>query len=825
MSHDQSPHRSAYAGLFLVALATLMYEILLTRIFSVTLWYHFAFVAISVAMFGMTVGANLVFLLPRYFTPERTGRHLAASALAFAVSMVWSFLTHLSIPFLNELSVLGVYSVALNFAVLAVPFVFSGVCVCLALTRFPRQVSQLYAADLTGAAIGCVLLVYTLKVTDGPTAVIVVAALASLGAVGFAAGPGGGGLSRAALLTTCVLATGAALHTVLVQMDAPALRLTWIKGQRAAPPLYERWNSFSQITVEGDATTPSPPFGWGLSSVYPRERGVRQLEMKIDAAAGTILTAYDGRLGAVEHLKYDVVNIAHHLRRDGRVLVIGTGGGRDILSALAFGQRAVVGVEINENILDTVNGVYGDFTGHLDRDPRVRFVNDEARSYIARQRDRFDIIQASLIDTWAATAAGAFVLTENSLYTVEAWKIFLERLTPDGLFTVSRWYYLDRPDEMYRLTALASASVMAAGIAEPRRHIVIVRRGHAPNLPANIGTMVVSRAPFSDRDLDQLEAVARDLRFEVTLSPRTARDDTFVALTSGPGLAEFTARYPINITAPTDDKPFFFHMLWLRDVLRARASSSLAVGRINMQAVATLATLLVTVFALSALCIFLPLALTTRRAALRNAGPLLLFFCGIGFGFMLVEISQMQRLTVFLGHPTYSLAVVLFSLLTSTGIGSHLTRHASPAGGSALACLGGLLGALALFGILTPYAIAAFQDQDTWVRILVACGILFPLGLAMGTAFPLGMKLASGLSAPLTPWFWGINGATSVCASVLGVVISLHAGISVSFWTGLSWYVLACAAFLAARRSIARGDEVTAKVRVWEESPGLSGPA
>jgi hypothetical protein len=109
-------------------------------------------------------------------------------------------------------------------------------------------------------------------------------------------------------------------------------------------------------------------------------------------------------------------------------------------------------------------------------------------------------------------------------------------------------------------------------------------------------------------------------------------------------------------------------------------------------------------------------------------------------------------------------------LLTPRGIGSRLTRHARPASGSAVACLGGLLRALALFGSLTPYAIAAFQDSDTRLRILVACVILFPLGLAMGTAFPLGMKLASGLSAPRTPWFWGINGATSVCAPVLGVV-------------------------------------------------------
>jgi hypothetical protein len=332
---------------------------------------------------------------------------------------------------------------------------------------------------------------------------------------------------------------------------------------------------------------------------------------------------------------------------------------------------------------------------------------------------------------------------------------------------------------------------------------------------------VVSKAPFTDRDLDVLDAVTRRLQFELTLTPREAPDPIFATLTSGSGLAEFTARYPVDIAPPTDDKPFFFHMLRLGDVFRGGESRSLAAGRINLQAVFTLGALLVTVIVLSVVCIVLPLALTPGRPTLRSAGPLLLFFSSIGFGFMLVEISQMQRLSVFLGHPTYSLSVVLFSLLTSSGLGSYLTRRASPSKGPAVVWLVLLLGALALFGALTPYAIGGFQRSGTGLRILVACGILFPLGLGMGTAFPLGMKLASGLSAPLSPWFWGVNGATSVCASVLAVVVSLYAGISAAFWLGVGWYVVALAAFLAARRRIARGNEAAAPVRVWHPAPGL----
>lgn len=796
--------RHTYAGLFMVTLATLMHEILLTRIFSVTMWYHYAFLAISVALFGMTVGAILVYVFPGYFSRDRTNRHLALSAWLFGVSIVFSFLTYVSIPFVTARSLVTVFSLALMYVIISIPFVFSGICVSLALTRFPRRVSRLYAADLAGAACGCLFVIYTLRLTDGPGAVIVASVLGCVSAACFAAGESAGNLRRATLISSLVLALFVIAHTVLATAQFPPLRLIWVKGQLEGRALYEKWNSFSRIRVTGDPNTPSEPFGWGLSSVYPSDKKVRQLDLNIDATAGTVLTARDNRASSLEHLRYDVTNLAHYIRYDANVLVIGSGGGRDILSALAFGQKSVVAVEINQDIIAAVNRRFGDFTGHLDADPRVAFVNDEGRSYIARQRARFDIIQASLIDTWAATAAGAFVLSENSLYTVDAWKLFLERLTPTGVLTFSRWYFRDRPDEMYRLTSLAAASLRQLGIENPQGHIVIVRHmrpRRTADVPNGIGTILVSRQPFSEEDLNTIENTTRKLQFDVMLSPRASPDATFATLAAGRDLEAFWAKFPLNIAPPTDDSPFFFHMLRLRDILE-RAMWERGANAKNSEAVFVLGVLLLVVIGLTTACIIVPLILTTKKGALKDAGPLFIFFASIGLGFMFVEISQMQRLIIFLGHPTYGLSVVLFALLLSSGLGSYLTQRVGHQGltAAAIVRLGLLLCVLAVFGRLTPYAISVFQSATTIVRILVAVITLFPIGILMGMAFPLGMKIASARFASLMPWLWGVNGATSVCASVLAVAIALHASISASFWAGFGCYAIALAAFALANQ-------------------------
>ena len=793
-----APRLSTYAGLGVVALATLMYEIILTRIFSVTMWYHFAFVAVSVAMFGMTVGAVVVYVAPRWFREARLFFHLGLSAFLFGVSVVVTFLFLLFRPFGTDISLFTVPGTVLTYALIGVPFVFSGICVCLALTRFPGHVASLYAVHLIGAAIGCLIVLLVLGAKDGPTAIILVGSLGCMGArlllVGLRTS-----LRVAALFLAGVFALTASVLERPAQEGTPQLRLSWVKGKRVGPLVYEKWNAFSRITVLENPALLGAPFGWGLSSTYQPTHRVEQLTLQIDGTAGTVLTRFDGDVKPLEHLKYDVTNIAHYLRGNGRILVVGVGGGRDILSALLFRQRAVVGVEINEDILATLNGRFGDFTGHLERRPDVTFVNDEARSWMARVPDRFDIIQVSLVDTWAATAAGAFTLTESALYTVEAWGTFLDRLTDRGVLSVSRYLVSSRPDEAYRLTSLARAALMRRGVADPRAHLAIVR--HMSPGPvsravpsAGVATILVSPSPFSRQDLDTLEATARTLRFDILLSPRQAADETFGTLASPGDLDGFLAAFPVNVAAPTDDRPFFFHMMRLRDALRRAGSDD-----VNHQAVTVLGSLLVTVVSLTLVCIVVPVTLTAGRGQRQGGGALLLFFAGIGLGFMLIEISQMQRLIIFLGHPTYSLSVVLFALLLASGVGSAASGRL--AGGSparSRSVLLALVGILAATGNLAPGLLHLFEDATTPTRIGVAVAMLLPIGFAMGMAFPLGMRLALERAPALAPWLWGINGATSVCASVLAVVIALGSGISTAFWAGVTCYAIAFVAYTLA---------------------------
>ena len=801
------PRGATYIGLFFVALATLMFEILLTRIFSVTMLYHFAFVALSVAMFGMTAGALLVYLAPRLFPAGRLNHRLALAAVAFPIVMVLSFMTQLSIPFRVHPSIVAIYAIVLTYAVIALPFAVSGVAVCLALTGFPRAVSRLYAADLAGAALGCIMLIVVLDWSDGPTAVLWIAFLASLGGLAFSAAAESRRLRGIAVASAAIIGISAAAHTVMVWQGRPVFRILYTKASAAIEtlPLYDKWNSYSRVRVTGDPNYLSPVQGWGLSPLVPQTR-LHQLQLDIDVWAGTVMTKYDGDPRTVEHLKYDVTNIAYYLRSQHDALVIGAGGGRDVLSALIFGARSVTAVDINKDIIRTVNGRFGDFTGHLDRDPRVRFVNDEARSFVARSPSRFGSIQISLIDTWAATAAGAFVLGENSLYTVEAWTTFLRHLADDGVLTVSRWYFHSRPAEMYRTTTLAVEALRNVGVTDPRRHIAIVRNMRPftysrSDSPDGVGNILVSRRPFTDAELDTLEREAARLKFDVAFSPRAAADETFTRLTQPEGLDAFLAGYPINIVAPTDDSPFFFNMLRLRDFARR---SLLDFGNLshNMKAVATLGVLLMTVGVLTAICILLPLWLTRYSVLLTGSGPLLFFFIAIGLGFMLIETSQMQRLIIALGHPTYGLSVVLFAMLLSSGFGSYLTANVDPQSASAAGRtrLIALVVVLAAFGLITPAVARWSEPMTTAIRILAAVVLLFPAGMFMGMAFPLGMKLAATRAQELTPWLWGLNGAASVLASVLSVCIALTWSISTAFWVGWLCYLMALVTFTSAAR-------------------------
>src|SRR5436309_4863930 len=500
------PKRSTYIGLFLTTLSLLQFELFLTRIFSVTMWYHFAFMAISLAMFGLAAGAIFIELMKK----GEAHAMLANFGLLFALTSAICFAAQLYIPVDPEPEIVWT---ALAFILAAIPFVFGGMVVCVALTRFPQHTGALYAADLAGSAAGCILTIPILNHIHAPTAVILNAGIAALAAFAW---PSNGKTRWIAGSCGVLLPSLGAINQSVKLVD-----IHWLKGGRNSHDgLYEKWNAFSRIHVR---ELGSRPFGWGLSPRYRAQREIGQLYLDIDSGAATVITKFDGNLNAVEHLKYDVTALAHYLRNPTSVLVIGIGGGRDILTSLAFGQRHVTGVEINPDILRLLTRRFGQYSGSLQNNPDVTLVHDEARSYVARSLESYGIIQASLIDTWAATSAGAYVLTENGLYTKEAWLTFLDHLTPDGILTMSRWYYEPQPAETLRLTALAAASLIDSGVADPRQNIIILRkRDNSETGQYSVATILVSKTAVSNHDIERVMNTSKELQFLPVLTPRFA---------------------------------------------------------------------------------------------------------------------------------------------------------------------------------------------------------------------------------------------------------------------------------------------------------------
>jgi Spermine/spermidine synthase domain len=764
-SHSE-PSPYTYAGLFLTTLSLLQLELFLTRIFSVTMWYHFAFMAISLAMFGLAAGAVLIEVLPKR-PPEEM---LSRTALLFAVASALCFVSQLYIEVNPEQEV---FATALAFTIIAIPFVVAGMVVCIALTHFPGHIGPLYAADLAGSALGCVLTIPILNHIHAPTAVLLNSGIAALGAIAFSMG------SRRRVwvpVTVCLLLvaiSGANWSMRFVDIQ-------WVKGgKNSGGGLYEKWNALSRIFVR---ETGSEPFGWGLSPRYDTQRKLDQLYLNIDSGAATVITKFDGNLQPLDHLKYDVTALAHYLRHDASVLVIGVGGGRDILTSLVFGQKHVTGVEINPDIIRVLTGRFADYSGNLQNNPAVTLVHDEARSYVARSREKFGIIQASLIDTWAATSAGAYVLTENGLYTREAWVTFLDHLTPDGILTMSRWYYESQPAETLRLTGLATAALMEIGVENPRQHIMIVRKQDSGETGQySVATILVSRRPFSDEDVRRIDDVSQAMEFLPVLTPKYADRPEFDAIASPEGYKRLIQTYPLNIAAPTDDTPFFFHMLRASDLLKA--STYYGMNEINLKAVKVLGTLLAIVTGLSLIAIVLPLALRPHVREGHSA-LLMVYFAAIGLAFMMVEIGQLERLIVFLGHPIYGLSVVLFVLLVASSVGSLMSDR-----------FGRYLWLLpvTLIGFVfgSPMVTTRFAADATWVRILLSAVLLFPSGFFMGMAFPVGIRQARRRTGAPAAWYWGINGAFSVISSVLALVIAVFWGVTATLLVGVGTYVIA----------------------------------
>ncbi len=788
--------RTTLLAIGLVCFANLLLEVCITRLFSATMFYHFTFLAIALALFGVAASGVTVFLRRDQIAEDISGALAQATrrcALAVFIAAVYALANPIDIIFVQGTSQIPIFGLRqfwqliLLVGVTAVPFYFAGLVVSIALSFYRDSVARVYFYDLAGAALAAVTASVVLGLLGGPGVIMLVVAVLLLAAALFAPP------SRMRWLWPVLGAAILATHLVM-----PLVAMPTAKGVRADKVEFEAWNIFSRVTVDDTRT------------------------IKIDASAATKIEDLK-RLTPTLH-QPEVTALVHSMfaPAPNEVLVIGPGGGRDVLFALAAGAHHVTGVEVNPIIAEQImKGRYEKASNGLYHDPRVNVVVDDGRSFVRRSQDHYDVVQASLVDTWAATAAGAFALTENTLYTLEAFEDYLDHLTDSGAMTITRWHSGDS-GESARLLILAAGALERIGVprGEVRKHIF-----YAISSKDGLGTLIAKRTPITPDEQARLEAACQAQKFTVAISPTTAGTSLLERYIDAGAWSDLVRSAAEELRPPTDDWPFFFYFKKLPDLLHP----TFKMNDPGLWLMISLGA----VFALSAAFVLLPLVLSWRR---RDRGGVaesrglvvgvLGYFGIVGFSFMVIEVGLMQRFTLFLGHPSYSLVVILFSILLSTAVGAGLSGRIAPArlgrgvlvGGAIMTVLG-LVFAFVLGGLVRSWVGMALPMRIALTGVLVA-----PAGLVMGAMVPSIIRVLGDARSTLVPWGWGVNGATSVIGTVLATVIAIYAGFTVTLVCGAIGYGLAGAVGLAVVRAYARQDRAPVAVLATETPVAPSQP-
>jgi hypothetical protein len=781
--------KKTYLCLFLISFSALTLEVTLARLLSIIAWYHLAFFALSTAMLGMTAGAIHVYLNPEEFRAERIEQILMKSSFQYSLSIPCVLILLCLIPLPMVKTLMSIFALLLATFLCSLPFYFFGIITTTALTKSSMPIGKLYAADLVGASAGCLFALEGLENLDPPSLLLLCAAIGALAGLCFATTADKRQRNR---LVACFVILLAA--TFLNAITFYAIRPLTMKGIMVAPGViaFERSNSLSRVVVFKEALLDAQL--WGPSPIAPKEK-TKQYVMNIDGDAATIVRPFKTEKD-LAHLRYDVVNTAYYLRGSGGACVIGVGGGRDLQSALLFGHKRVVGIDVNRTFINLLKNEFRDYAGLANR-AEVQLVADEARSYLTRHQEKFAVLQMSLIDTWASTAAGSFSLSENTLYTLESWKIFINHLKSDGIFTVSRWHGSKNLGETGRLVSLATASLLDAGVRDSSRHLALITSN-------DISTLLLGRSPFSNEDIHSLKALCDRLQFKISILPGEPAEHavlrTIVSSKSRTELNQKVKDFPLNFLPTTDESPYFFNILKIGSIGYLFANSevwaSFAPGIMmgNMVATLTLTVLTAGLFIVALFTIIFPLvfnktAINNSNRRLQFVAPSAVYFALIGAGFMLSEIALIQRLSVFLGHPVYALGIILFTLILSTGIGSLLSEKIN-INRPSFVFLAVLTAAVIITErFLLKFVFSKFIDYEILTKIGISVFFIFPLGILFGCFFPAGMRLVKNISASETPWYWALNGIFGVFCSALAIFISIYGGISLNFYLAACCYL------------------------------------
>lgn len=756
-----------YLAVALTTSATLLLELSLTRIFSVVFYYHFAFLAISVALFGLGVGGVL-----SYVVKARPG---GVYGKLGTVSLITSGLALLSVlVVVTRGADLSNFEFGLIYFTNALPFLGSGIVVSLAISENIERVDKVYFFDLLGAAAGCLALVGLLNTIGGPNTVIAVSVLfAAAAAIWFSLD--GKKFGRIASVGVGLFFT----LLVIANMGYHFIEVKYAKGQKLHEEQFIKWNSISRIGVAKDKDAGE--------MIY------------IDADASTAIAKFD-----FDHLTPDQLRELQHqgpgvpylLRPGAKTLIIGPGGGWDISRALASGSHDVTGVEINPIIGKTVmQQKFPELSNGLYLRPDVHINIEDGRSFVRRSPDKYQVIQATLVDTWASTAAGAFALSENNLYTTDAFRDYFLHLSDDGLLCFTRWGF-DPPRESLRLLSLAMTALHDLGEAHPERHVIVGRLGGKPDIKSwgATDTVIFSRKPFSDADIAKARQAYADAGMSVVYAPGDGPVNQFGQMLLTPDPKTWWANYQFDVSPVGDDRPFFFYTVQPRDVtsfLLATGGKS-ADQKVNVAVPKLFSALWVSSIAVLIILLLPPLVLGTKLPNDKAARGFLPYFLAIGIGYILIEVALIQKFVLFLGHPTYALTVIIFAMLISSGAGSYASKKLIGDSGSRLRlALASVAILVAILAAIVQPVLSGGVGLPLWVKMLATVAIVAPAGFAMGLPFPTGLRLLERQHEPSVRWAWSLNAAASVLGSVGALVCALYLGLVATMLTGGAMYLLA----------------------------------
>jgi len=789
----QATSHGLLIAIALTSFSALLLELALTRLFSVVLFYHFAFLAISVALLGLGAGGVFAHLWRNWLTRFETRQLAAVLSTINAGVMFLALLVVLHVPVSLELSRWNFLRLTAIYLSSAVPFFFTGLIFSVVFARETHHVTRLYGADLLGGALACLAVVPILNWIGGPNAILFAAFTSGMAAMVWKR-------SHRSFRRFDLQSVVPALALLLIAFNYSGrlIDVIYAKGilRDRSWVEFARWNAISRVEVDrqGDAKA-----------------------IVIDADASTYIMNADPRQWHGTDWEKNLMSappaLANVLRPHGDYAIIGPGGGVDVLRALANGSSNVTGIEINPIIANTVmRGRYADYSYHLYERPEVHLHVTDGRSFVRNSQAQYDVIQMTLVDTWASTAAGAFALSENSLYTADAFREYFQHLKPDGMIAITRWEFR-QPREALRVVSVAMEALHQLGVANPARHFMVVSEGalNADGIPV---VVLAKKSPFSG---DEEAAVIRHLEeyddLQPLYLPSAPGANPFSALIARNDPWAFASSYPYNVSPVTDNAPFFFFTLKTGQILNEESLQQGIDWKVNLGVVVLGTVLLISLVAVLAFLI-LPMVFAGRGpgATSPRTWISLLYFVAVGLGFILVEIAFIQRFVLFLGHPTYALTVVIFLLLLSSGGGSLISRRCLPQPARVWIPLLLLVGAICIYVLALPGLLNSLVGIPFTLKLVVSALILIPLGLAMGMPFPAGLRALASSPAPEFPtssgnaveWAWAMNAASSVLGSVLAMVIAIHCGLNVTLACGAAAYLAAIALAPALRPNLGR---------------------